>query len=64
MNRRAFERHLRAHGCLLHRHGARHDVWLNPRNLRQTSVPRHPTVKRGVVRAACRALEVPPPAGF
>ena len=30
MNRRQLERHLRQHGCVLHHHSGRHDVWLNP----------------------------------
>lgn len=30
MNRRAFERHLREHGCFLHHRGGNHDVWINP----------------------------------
>ena len=40
MNRRQLERHLREHDCVLHHHGAKHDVWVNPRSLAQASVPR------------------------
>ena len=32
MNRLAFEVHLRSHGCELHRHEAKHDIWWNPAN--------------------------------
>jgi hypothetical protein len=32
---------------LLHHHGAKHDVWVNPVNLNISVVPRHPTIKRG-----------------
>src|SRR5215469_7768437 len=35
MNRRTLEKHLRAHGCILHHHGAKHDIWVNPANLAQ-----------------------------
>jgi len=33
MDRRQLEQHLRLHGCVLHDHGAKHDVWINPINL-------------------------------
>jgi mRNA interferase HicA len=28
-------------GCVLHRHGKRHDIYRNPANGRQAPVPRH-----------------------
>jgi mRNA interferase HicA len=56
------ERQLRDHGCILHHHGGKHDVWLNPANLQKTSVPRHREIKKGTVRNICRALVIPPPA--
>jgi hypothetical protein len=63
MNRRRLEQHLRAHGCILHHHGAKHDVWVNPTSLAQTSVPRHNRMKRGTVRGICRILGIPKPTG-
>ena len=33
MNRRELEEHLRAHGCVLHHHGAKHDIWISPISL-------------------------------
>jgi predicted RNA binding protein YcfA (HicA-like mRNA interferase family) len=63
MNRRDFERHLTAAGCCLQRHGARHDVWMNARTLAQTSVPRHPELKLGTIRAICKVLGIAAPAG-
>ncbi len=41
MKREAFIRELRAQGCILERHGKRHDIWRNPKTGRQASVPRH-----------------------
>jgi len=35
VNRRELERHLRAHGCFLHHHGGKHDIWVNPDTLAQ-----------------------------
>jgi mRNA interferase HicA len=64
MNRRAFERHLRANGCVLARHGSRHDIWTNPANDAEAAVPRHREIKRSLVRAICRQLGIPLPAGI
>ncbi|MBI1311970.1 hypothetical protein GC176_11810 [bacterium] len=33
------EEHLRSHGCVLHHHGGKHDVWLNPVELTRVPVP-------------------------
>jgi hypothetical protein len=41
VNRRAFIRELVQSGCVLSRHGGRHDLDLNPANGRQAPVPRH-----------------------
>jgi hypothetical protein len=64
MNRRKFEAHLRANGCTLHHHGAKHDVWINPANGQTASVPRHRQIKKGTVRGICRALDIPLPDGL
>lgn len=55
------ERHLRGHGCVLHREGGAHSIWLNPANRKISSVPRHREIKEGTVRAICRQLEIPKP---
>lgn len=34
-------RKLRKAGCLLKRHGASHDIWLNPKTGATSTVPRH-----------------------
>ncbi len=41
MKRKEFIRLLSRHGCYLHRHGARHDIYANPANGRRAPVPRH-----------------------
>ncbi|WP_020475182.1 type II toxin-antitoxin system HicA family toxin [Zavarzinella formosa] len=53
MNRREFEEHLRSHGCQLHRHGSKHDLWLNPSNGAKSPVPRHRTLKKPLIRGIC-----------
>ena len=41
LKRRALIRELEQAGCVLHRHGKRHDIYRNPSNGRQAPVPRH-----------------------
>ncbi|HEX9872178.1 MAG TPA: type II toxin-antitoxin system HicA family toxin [Candidatus Tectomicrobia bacterium] len=41
MKRQEFIRELRAAGCELLRHGARHDVYRNPATGQRQPVPRH-----------------------
>jgi mRNA interferase HicA len=41
MKRSEFIRELHAAGCILERHGARHDVYRNPATGQKQSVPRH-----------------------
>jgi len=41
MRRQELIRQLREAGCMLLRHGARHDVYLNPATGQKQSVPRH-----------------------
>lgn len=55
------ERHLRQHGCILHREGSAHSIWLNPPLHKIASVPRHREIKEGTVRAICKQLEIPRP---
>ena len=65
MKRRELERHLRSHGAELVREGARHSVWMigAPDSERIAAVPRHNEIRPGTVRAICRDLEIPVPAG-
>jgi mRNA interferase HicA len=45
MKLRDLQRELTKAGCIFVRHGARHDLWMNPRNGQKASVPRHVEVK-------------------
>jgi hypothetical protein len=56
MNRRALIRELAAHGCVLLRHGSRHDLYLNSVNGRQAPIPRHGEVKDSLVRLIRKQL--------
>ncbi|MBP3958726.1 type II toxin-antitoxin system HicA family toxin [Gemmata sp. G18] len=64
MNRTDFEKHLRANGCSLHRHGAKHDMWVNSANGNKAAVPRHKTIKKPLVRGVCAKLGIPTPPGI
>lgn len=63
MKRTDLEKHLREHGCVLHHHGAKHDIWLNVVNLSQSPVPRHREIKKGTARGICATLGIPKPPG-
>jgi predicted RNA binding protein YcfA (HicA-like mRNA interferase family) len=41
LKRAEFVRQLVRDGCVLHRNGARHDIYLNPATGRKQPVPRH-----------------------
>lgn len=41
MKRSELIRQLVAAGCVLYRHGANHDIYLNPANGKKQPVPRH-----------------------
>ena len=50
MKRRVFLKKLRKAGCILHRHGGWHDLYLNPANGRKAPVPRHNEIKDSLCR--------------
>jgi hypothetical protein len=61
VQRNDLEGYLRDCGCELYEHGAKHDAWIHRESLRKSAVPRHKEVKKGTVRAICRALGITPP---
>ena len=50
MKRREFVGRLLKEGCVLLRHGARHDVYLNPSTGRKQPVPRHNEIDDRLVK--------------
>ena len=50
MKRKDLVRQLSAAGCVLLRHGSRHDVYLNPRNGMKQPVPRHNEIDENLAR--------------
>jgi hypothetical protein len=49
-------RDLESAGCRLHRHGSRHDLYVNPANGRKAPVPRHGEIKDSLCRIIRRQL--------
>ncbi len=49
-------RDLAHHGCYLKRHGANHDIYINPANGRVVPVPRHNEIKNTLARAIRKQL--------
>lgn len=45
MKRSSFLRELTNAGCVLHRHGKKHDLYLNPATGQKSPVPRHTEIK-------------------
>ena len=58
MKRAAFLRELAQKGCSLHRHGGRHDLYVNQNNGRKAPVPRHNEIKDSLCRLIRRQLEI------
>ena len=51
-------RKLKKAGCLLKRHGASHDVWINPKTGARTTIPRHGSkeIKEKTAKSILKAL--------
>lgn len=56
MKLQAFLKELRKAGCILYRHGSRHDLYLNPANGRKAPVPRHKEIKNSLCRIIRKQL--------
>jgi predicted RNA binding protein YcfA (HicA-like mRNA interferase family) len=50
MKRKELLRRLTEAGCMLYRHGSRHDIFLNPKNGKKQPVPRHPEIEEALAR--------------
>ncbi len=50
--------HILGQGCVLHREGAKHSVFLNPENGRIATVSRHRDIEIFLARRICRQLDI------
>ncbi|MBI5562218.1 MAG: type II toxin-antitoxin system HicA family toxin [Deltaproteobacteria bacterium] len=56
MKRKEFIRGLVKAGCHIKRHGANHDIYVNPRTGRKTPVPRHAEIKESLCELIWKQL--------
>ena len=56
MKRVDLVRLMNVHGCRIIRHGARHDIFLNPRNQRRAPIPRHREIPDSLVKIILKQL--------
>jgi len=61
MKRRELIRHLQEEGCVLLREGAEHSVYLNKRENKYSTIPRHNEINDFLARKICRDLKIRPP---
>jgi mRNA interferase HicA len=54
-------RHIKQHGCELHREGGNHTVFVNRKARRSSSVPRHREVNDFLARKIRDDLQIPLP---
>jgi len=43
-------------GCYLKRHGSNHDIYLNPKNGKKATIPRHSEIKESLCKLIKRQL--------
>lgn len=56
MKRKELIRELEKAGCVLHRHGAKHDIYRNPSTGKKSPVPRHTEIKDSLCRLIRKQL--------
>lgn len=57
MKRKELGRKLRIAGCYLKREGSSHTLWINPKNGKIETVPRHSEIKEPLARKILKALD-------
>jgi len=58
LNRRDFIRELAQKGCVLERHGKKHDLYLNTRTGKKSPVPRHNEIKNSLCQLIRKQLGI------
>ena len=56
MKRRDLEKSLQDMGCVLVRHGGKHDWYMNPRTKQSQAVPRHNEINDNLARSIIKKL--------
>jgi mRNA interferase HicA len=58
MKRQEFIKQLEKAGCFPERHGARHDIYVNPGNGKKQPVPRHAEIDNQLVKHIKKYLNI------
>lgn len=58
MKRKEFIQKLQKNGCLLLRHGAKHDIYINPQTGQKQPVPRHAEIENKLAKHIRKYLGV------
>ena len=61
MKRQDLIREIEQQGCILKRHGKRHDIYTNPANGRNAPIPRHTEIRETLCRLIRRQLGLSDP---
>jgi predicted RNA binding protein YcfA (HicA-like mRNA interferase family) len=61
LKRRDLIHHLEKHGCELLREGAKHTVYVNRREKKVSTIPRHREIDENLVKKICKDLGIPKP---
>ena len=61
MKRRELIRHLKKHGCEFLREGGNHTVYVNRREMKVTTVPRHREIDQKLSYKICKDLGISKP---
>ena len=59
MKRRQLIKHLKDHGCELHREGGKHSIWRHPDQGTHAAVPRHREISNILAQEICKELGIP-----
>lgn len=54
-------RHIEKQGCVFHREGSKHTVYVNPTARKVSTVPRHREINEFMAKKICRELEISEP---
>jgi predicted RNA binding protein YcfA (HicA-like mRNA interferase family) len=58
LKRNNFIKELVSNGCVLKRHGSRHDIYYNPAKGKVAPIPRHPEIKETLCRLIKKQLGI------
>ena len=61
MKRKDLQRHLEKYGCLLHREGGNHTIFINPKNQKCSTLPRHNEINDYLAKKICKDLGIKKP---